>query len=408
MKQLSKKYITYISFLLVFSFKCSLSAQQLNWVVNGNFEEFTECPYDFGQIKLCNGWDTLRNGGGGNPEYFNTCYGFTGIAGVPNNLMVYQNPHSGKGYSDLFSYYIDPSIYVQREYIQGTLKENLIQGKTYCVTYYVSFGYDFSKHAIDRLGAYLDDGSVSSPYFGVAAVKPQIESPSIQNGGQFLTDTLGWMKIQGVFTAKGTESYINLGSYVPNATTNALEYGSCDGCGSYYYVDDVSVIDINKKAYAGRDTVIAAGDSVFIGTPDIGDHFNWYANGTLFKSGSEAGFWVKPGQSTNYICEQYVCSSITRDTVTIKVSKVGTLDFEKALFRLSNNPSTDGHIQIRAPKNNKITLQVYSALGDLILKEELIGVQGLFSSTLTIRSGIYSISITADDGSHSIQKWVVL
>src|SRR5678815_2557147 len=95
-----------------------------------------------------------------------------------------------------------------------------------------------------------------------------------------------------------------------------------DRCGTYYYIDDVSVIEITSQANAGPDQTLYIGDSVFIGLPEVGDEFTWYANGTPFHTGSEAGLWVTPQKTTTYVCEQHVCSVVTRDTMVVTVEGI--------------------------------------------------------------------------------------
>jgi hypothetical protein len=86
--------------------------------------------------------------------------------------------------------------------------------------------------------------------------------------GKYLNDTLNWMKVSGSYTAKGTEKYITLGNFIDFNNTNTQQQAPCNSppCGAYYYIDDVSIVAIDAKANAGKDTIIHLGDNAFIGT----------------------------------------------------------------------------------------------------------------------------------------------
>jgi hypothetical protein len=182
---------------------------------------------------------------------------------------------------------------------------------------------------------------------------PQVASPRIGSpGGKYLSDTLNWMKISGSYVAKGNETYLSLGNFRDWNQTNYIQNNHCMNCVGYYYIDDVSIIEINTKANAGRDTTINKGDSTFVGVNDIGDEYTWYANGQAFYTGSEAGLWVKPKITTTYICKQQVCSVISYDTCVVKVlPKVVGISPSPALpvgegVRIYPNPVLSGELSV--------------------------------------------------------------
>ncbi|MBK9283556.1 MAG: gliding motility-associated C-terminal domain-containing protein [Sphingobacteriaceae bacterium] len=259
------------------------------------------------------------SGGGGYPEYCTECTTFTGI-GVPYNgyMPSFQIPRSGNRYC-FYTWYLNPFPTPpndQREYIQNELRANLNAGKNYCVSFYVSLVNE-SKYAITNLGAYLDDGTIFTNHFGTSTLTPQIKSPD----GVFITDTLNWVKIQGTFIADGTEKYLTLGSFKLNAnTTFTPVFPSSTRNIADYYVDDVSVIEADLPAYAGRDTVLCIGDSVFIGrTPEIGLECVWHTSTSSVAINNGGGFWVKPATSQTYIVTQDVCGLIKKDTIQVQI-----------------------------------------------------------------------------------------
>ncbi|MBU0489091.1 MAG: hypothetical protein KKA07_06080 [Bacteroidetes bacterium] len=264
---------------------------QVNLVINPSIELHDTCPMAFGQLSLADGWDTLRNGGGNTPDLFNSCYSNSNnYCGVPTNWWNsagYQFSKDEKGYAGLLAY---PYI---REIVQGSLYESLTYGKEYCVKSFVNLS-NFSKFSISSIGFYLDDGQISNPWDVIPSVSPQVISY------QQLNDTLGWIKVEGSFISSGTETYITITNFNQDNLSNPLLFNpSASSNAAYYYIDDVSVIDIDLPAFAGNDTYIYPGDSAFIGrTPEIGlnDDCVWSINGVPFDT--IAGMWVKPDSAT--------------------------------------------------------------------------------------------------------------
>ncbi len=288
----------------------SKTYSQINLVQNPSFEDISICPTFSSKINLATGWDTLKAGGGGTPDLYNSCDIFN-IVSVPYNTFSFQYAHSGIGYSGIITYY--SPIFNGREYVQNKLINKLNLNKTYCISAYVNLS-NASTKAIDQIGIYLDDGSIYTPFYGVAnSVIPQIQSTS----GIFITDTLVWTKIQGTFTANGTEEYLTIGNFKTDALTNTITVSNGSDL-SFYYIDDVSVIDAHTKAYAGQDTLICSGDSVFIGRlTEVGLECEWLNNNAQIAQG--AGIWVKPNISQQYIIKQDVCGMLSYDTIQVTV-----------------------------------------------------------------------------------------
>jgi len=285
---------------------------QVNYVQNPSFElgpctaiNFQPQPPDF--------WDTLRAGGGGGPEYCTPCSIYT-LLTVPKNgyQPSFQIPKSGSRYCFYTNYYSNDL----REYIQNELRQNLKAGKNYCVTYHLSLMNE-SKYAITEFGAYFDNGSIKTAYYGASTLTPQVKSPE----GVLLTDTLGWITVQGSFTANGTEKYLTLGNFKTNAATTFSLMGFGQRIVADYYVDDVSVIESDLPAYAGRDTVLCTGDSIFIGRPpEIGLECLWFNTSTgSVQIASGGGLWVKPATTQTYIVQQDICGLIKTDTIKVQV-----------------------------------------------------------------------------------------
>ncbi|MBC7696097.1 MAG: gliding motility-associated C-terminal domain-containing protein [Burkholderiales bacterium] len=313
---------------------CSKTYSQINLVQNPSFEEISLCPNLQSQIKYANFWDTLKAGGGGTPDLYNSC-DISNFVGVPYNSLSFQDAHSGVSYSGIITYYtIIPN---GREYIQNKLFKKLEINKTYCVTAYVNL-HNYSNCALDQIGICLDNGSIYAPFSSlVNNASPQITSQL----GAFITDTLNWSKIQGLFMANGTEEYLTIGNFKSDIQTNTITIQSSNAYSAVYYFDDVSVIDANTKAYAGQDTLICSGDSVFIGRqPEVGLECEWLNNNTQIAQG--AGIWVKPNISQQYIIQQDVCSILSYDTIQVTVKDMDCNPIVNTEIPNAFSPNGDG------------------------------------------------------------------
>jgi hypothetical protein len=153
-------------------------------------------------------------------------------------------------------------------------------------------------------------------------------NPQVTNyGNPIIQDTLNWVKVSGVFTANGGEQYLTLGNFKTDAQTNYVHWQSSGGYNAaYYYVDDVSVIPLDSmplKADAGRDTTIANGSSVYIGSYTNGlTGVTWYNNTGAVIATNVPGLTVSPASSSFYVIEQTVCGYYSRDTVFVFLGPV--------------------------------------------------------------------------------------
>jgi gliding motility-associated-like protein len=287
-----------------FCFIYLLNSAQINFVRNPSFEKVDLCGGSF-YISNALNWDSLKAGGGGGNSMID----------CSNTNILNQLPRSGRGYAGLSYFKNSPASVSWRSYIQSQLIKKLDKNKKYCVTHYANL-LNRSQYAIDELGLYFDSGAVATILPArEAVVNPQVKSPV----GIFYSDTLNWMKVQGTFIATGTENYLTLGNFKSYASaTYSLVYPSSIGMVAEYYIDDVSVIEADLPAYAGKDTVICSGDSVFIGRqPEVGLECIWFNNSSQISTGG--GIWVKPITTQNFIVHQDVCGIITKDTIQVQI-----------------------------------------------------------------------------------------
>ncbi len=401
-------------FVIGFCFLIVSDNAQINLVPNPSFELLDSCVSGTSTfITVLTTWDTLKAGGGGG-LVFNACYNYTTESSVPKNLNSaggcigfgsYQVAHSGKGYAYLLYFKKNTPAVSWRHYTQAPLTTTLTAGKSYCVTYYASLS-NRENMAVDELSAYFDNGTIQS----IAPQKEAIATPQIKSStGVFYMNTLNWMKVQGTFTANGTESYITLGNFRTPATTNytlfCLTYGVAG-----YYVDDVSVIETDLPAYAGPDKYILNGDSTFIGRPpEIGLECTWY-NGTV-TVGTGGGLWVKPNTITTYIVQQNICGLIKSDTVTVTVGYIGIneLGINSSEFIILPNPN-NGLIQIEILNKEFLLenteIKIYDVAGQLVFTDKFTGLKKELE--LNLENGLYFIELINKETNQRTVKKVVI
>ncbi|MBL7888091.1 MAG: T9SS type A sorting domain-containing protein [Bacteroidia bacterium] len=227
-----------ILFVIFYSVLITIKAQNL--VPNWSFEDNTQCPNSGGQINLASPWYSPS---ASTPDYFNQC-GTTGYQSL--NVWGYQIARTGLAYSSVCVYGSTSSSI--RDYIQAQLLDTLIAGENYCVSFYVShagmssFFNTYMPIVISEIGMLFSNNPITSSNYLPFPYTPQIVSPT----GTFLSDTLNWMEISGIYTALGGERFITIGNFKDDANTDTLHLieNGLDPQG-YYYIDDVSVINCN-------------------------------------------------------------------------------------------------------------------------------------------------------------------
>lgn len=224
------KYIVLFYFILF----CLSSKAQGNMVSNGNFEVYSTCPSNQAQITLATGWSSPTTG---TPDYYNSCASYTTGFCVPNSGIGYQQDFNGGGaYAGI--YVFNKTFPNTREYIQIKLSDTLNSGRKYLASMYISrWGYDF---AISSMGMYFSGTAVFQSNINVMNFTPQVKNATP------LTDTLNWMLVQDTITGTGSELYLTIGNFSNDSLSDTLRTVPFyqNGWYAYYYIDNVSVIDV--------------------------------------------------------------------------------------------------------------------------------------------------------------------
>ena len=197
----------------------------------GGFDNYTITP----PPHVVDNWYSFNS-----PDYFNAICGAGGYS-VPDSWWGDSYAKNGLAFAGFAGYAGIGNE--NKEYIYQQLSSPLVSGKTYLLNFYVTLA-DASNGAIKSIGAYLCSNLPSLTSFSYINVIPQIEN---QNG--FITDTLNWVQIQGMYNALGGEQYIIFGNFNSNTNTDTTKvntsYTNTNNYPrlSYYYIDDITLID---------------------------------------------------------------------------------------------------------------------------------------------------------------------
>lgn len=229
-----------------------------NLVPNGDFETYSGCPDPMTISQLSFVLPIPWTRPIGTPDYFNNCDN-TNRVGVPINYLGTQAAHGGNAYAGYFGTIginLDP-----REWLQAPLTSPLIKDHWYKCEMYLSLSEA-------SLAASKIAGACFTKTTNVGTQIPQILSKN------FVSDMLGWVLVADSFKATGGEAYITLGLFGKSTSANTIPVPpattlSQNNSAVYYYIDDVSVVDItcnlsNTKNLLGNDTALCLQDSFSI------------------------------------------------------------------------------------------------------------------------------------------------
>ncbi len=313
-------------FFIFTVFITTIGGAQTNLVPNYSFENYILCPIYTNPPPL-----PWYNPGKVVGSYSDSCSN-NNYTGVPYNhvkgSISFQYAKTGGGYA-----FLDYQNGGTRTYLQIKLINSLKVGHHYYAEHFVNVPNPMG-YSCNNVGMLFTDSAVyvdtvATP-FGVLKANPQV----VNYGNPVIWDTLNWIKVSGVFKAKGGEQYLTLGNFKDDAHTMFVKEQTKGYGGAGFYIDDVAVYDLDSfrlQADAGRDTVITKGDSAWIGSYTNGiDTIQWLQNGVTVIDSTRPGFWVYPSSNTYYVLTQTVNGYTSRDTVFVNVQPlpVSMLNFE--------------------------------------------------------------------------------
>jgi len=398
-----------IIFIAFFHLCCSHVTAQVNYVLNPSLELHDSCPTDIDQIRYALFWNALDSTldvNYGRPEYCNVCdtYSSSPIQ-LPINYFFNHYPRTGSGMAQVGMYTNIMMYYDGRDYLQGRLYKPLTSGKSYCVSFYVCLE-KISKYAINHIGAYFDNASIDTtvnPGTVQTEYIPQILENSV------ITDSVNWIKIDGSFTANGTERFITIGNFLDTPNTTHIQLNNNFNPVTYYLLDDISVIESNHVAFAGNDTTIQLGDSIFLG--EIAVPYVWYDGQGHILDSTSGGIWVHSLLGSNkYVVKQTLCGAVTWDSVTVTVAPAGVKNISyNNNFSVYPNPS-NGTFTISGNINGKdVSIEILNTLGQVVYKETKESTNGKLNKQISVHlpSGVYTIYIKDSGNIPYIRRLVI-
>jgi hypothetical protein len=381
----------------------NLSAQNL--VPNYSFEVYDTCPSSIvdNQISHAIPWSGVSS------DYYNICASITYPPyGVPNSSVGFQHAHTGNAYAGITPF-ANNGFTNCKEYIQVPLIDSLQMNNCYIAKFYINF-VNNSYFSTNNIAINFSDSSYSNPDF----LFINLPSHVYKFGNPIITDTLNWIEVKGMYISTGGEKYMTIGNFKSDADTDTLNWNTSATFGaSYYLIDDVSLIPVSSipggmPAFAGNDTSIASGDSVFMGQEISNLYCNWYAGSTLIAD-SVSGLYVSPANTTTYIVEQNLCGTITYDTVTVFVSGVGMDETDKSKsVKLFPNPSTEEFTIQTFGFANDAVINITDLSGRNVYDHDLLLSNGSANFKLDISNGVYFVHITNSNNHETIIKKLVI
>jgi hypothetical protein len=288
-----------------------ITKAQTNLVLNGGFESYLTCPNNPGQLNRATPWIDPNNS---STDFWHSCNP-NQIPCTFSCMYFYQYPRTGNGMAGLYCF--NSSIPNYREYAQGILMQQLILGKCYYIEFYANLSNP-CHFALNNLGLFFSNSPISASYRRAAFLNPDIYAT------QQISDTLGWTKISGIYSATGTETLITIGVLQGDTLCSPVQINTVSGeITSYYYIDDVSVIELPQVNTGPNRILCTTNDSVQLGTTHYdGVGYQWLpaigiSNDTIGNPKAA------PAQTTTYVLKQTTPCGITYDTVVVQVGYGG-------------------------------------------------------------------------------------
>ncbi|MBL7951589.1 MAG: OmpA family protein [Flavobacteriales bacterium] len=183
---------------------CIVPVHGQELVVNGGFEQRKRCPTRFNE-KPARAVERVKTLGG-MPGYFNGC---GKMMGTPVNWAGVEPAFEGEAYMGLVLTAHGGGECAVREFVQLELAEPLVNGGKYLLSFHVSVA-DRSGYMTDRIGACFSTQDRTDKHgIGASLGKPDVDNAL----NRFISDTAGWMKVEGIFNARGGERFVQIGNF---------------------------------------------------------------------------------------------------------------------------------------------------------------------------------------------------
>lgn len=216
-------------------------AKQNNLVPNPSFETVEKKIKDGGQVTLAAPWRAATM----NPVDLYSTEAKNEDFAVPKNKYGAEKANTGNNYAGVSFYGYRGRM--PRTYLETQLTKPLEEGKEYCVKFHVSLS-DMSKYASNNITAHLSKEEINEMSEANLKLEPHVRSLTNKiYEQQFL-----WKEVCSKFTAKGGEQFLTIGNFKSDEETRlekirlSREFSGRQSDDAYYYIDDVSVIPMDK------------------------------------------------------------------------------------------------------------------------------------------------------------------
>lgn len=274
-----------------------------NLVPNGSFEDYRTCPQFLGDFDRLSDWVQPAPPNLNSADFYHACA--PQPVNVPETHWGHQYARTGNGMAGIIAWEGDLSGSLDvREYIQVRLSTPLVAGQKYCIQLYVSPGVgrfsNLQYVGIDEIGIHLSKDRHYRQTGYTLHLPYTLRSPA----GTFLDDRMNWIKVGGVYQARGGEAWLTLGCFDQGTGPPSVKpiYPSQldpqKTMIAYLFIDDVSVVPIDPSdtllikqtiGVCARDTA----NRTLRCTGNEGDH-HW--------SSGQNGREIKVGKPGRYRC----------------------------------------------------------------------------------------------------------
>jgi len=206
-----------------------------NLVPNGDFEQYYNCPPSINHIDSAKFWFQPTVG---TSDYFNQCGSGTfpaTSANIPNTAYGFQQARSGAGFAGIHRWVQGGINY--REYLEILLDSSLTINDCYHFEMYINL-CNVCKFNTYNIGVYFSDTIIT----GVPNTQPLSYIPQITNTFGNNPDTLNWTLVSGDYIATGGESYLIIGNFNDDVSTDTSTYNPlASQNAAYVFIDDLSL-----------------------------------------------------------------------------------------------------------------------------------------------------------------------
>lgn len=328
-------------------------------------------------------------------------------------FLGYQFPRTGNKFA-ASQFYCSPNFcpLSDRLYPRNVLKKPLKPNTAYCAGYFV-VNTNNCVVGIDSYGIYFGGNSIDTIS---TCLKPiTYLTPQVQYTNGIISDTLKWTAVTGSFVAAGGEKYMVLGNFKSNSLTNTtiINPTNLPTLSTDVLIDDVSLIELDLLAFAGRDTSVAPGDSVFLGRipePGLDELCIWYNGTSAIPIDTIAGFWINPVTTSTFKVRQEICGNVKWDTVVVYMDLTALPDIESLQRQIKIWPSPAiSKVMISASTFGTFRdfkkISVFNCSGKVVFDCPLDEQDNIELDTASLQDGVYILEL---EGTYKIRKRFVV